>query len=59
VLFPLVAKRALAASSKVLVSWAARCFGPRSRRAVPWSVQAVLAREAEAAIGTPNLTRAP
>jgi hypothetical protein len=31
----------------VLVSWAARCFRPRSWRAVPWSVQAVPARDAE------------
>ena len=33
----------------VRVSLAARCFRPRSWRAVPWSVQAVPAREAEAA----------
>jgi hypothetical protein len=33
----------------VLVSWAARCFRPRSCLAVPWSVQAVPARDAEAA----------
>jgi hypothetical protein len=33
----------------VRVSWAARCLRPRSWRAVPWSVQAVPAREAEAA----------
>jgi hypothetical protein len=33
----------------VRVSWAARCLRPRSWRAVPWSVQAVPAREAETA----------
>jgi len=33
----------------VLVSWSARCLRPRPWRAVPWSVQAVPAREAEAA----------
>jgi hypothetical protein len=33
----------------VRVSWSARCFRPRSCRAVPWSVQAVPAWEAEAA----------
>ena len=33
----------------VLVSLSARCFSPRSWRAVPWSVQAVPARDAEAA----------
>ena len=33
----------------VRVSLSARCFRPRSCRAVPWSVQAVPARDAEAA----------
>ena len=33
----------------VRVSPAARCLRPRSWRAVPWSVQAVPARDAEAA----------
>jgi len=33
----------------VRVSLSARCFSPRSWREVPWSVQAVPAREAEAA----------
>jgi hypothetical protein len=33
----------------VLVSCAARCFRPRSWRAVPWSVQLRPAREADAA----------
>jgi hypothetical protein len=33
----------------VRVSLSARCFRPRSWREVPWSVQAVPAREAEAA----------
>jgi len=33
----------------VLVSLSARCLRPRSWREVPWSVQAVPAREAEAA----------
>jgi hypothetical protein len=33
----------------VRVSWSARCFSPRSCRAVPSSVQAVPARKADAA----------